>query len=102
MDSYLHMAIGESIDSVTPEDIRKAILAIKAMDEEHGAFWVVMEADGEIVLETHNDLILIGLFSSKEIRAQLSSWADVEQIYILFLESNFAQVKSIRENHCIK
>ena len=98
METYLQWASGDSLDAVSLQDIQNAIAAIKELDDEHGAFWVGMIEEEEIVLETHKDLTVIGIFpqsGGEEISRQLRNWSEVEHLYTLFLDCNFEVVKSI-------
>ena len=101
MESYLANAMGDSVDDVSLHDIQKAIAGIQEIDDEHGAFWVSIIGKEETVLETHNDLMVIGIFplpgsGAEDIRKkQMKNWTEVEQLYALFLEQNFDAVKSM-------
>ncbi|MBN8851734.1 MAG: hypothetical protein BGO55_05485 [Sphingobacteriales bacterium 50-39] len=98
MDSYLQLASGDSAEAVSLRDIQNAIKTIREMDDEHGAFWVGIIEDDEIVLETHKDLTVIGFLpgmDGQEIRARMPNWIEVEQLYTLFLDQKFDAVKSI-------
>ena len=98
MESYLGTAWGESIQPVTLQDVRSAIVTIQKADEEHGGFWVASIEEDETVLETHKDLTVIGVFpktDDQEIRAQMRNWNEVEQLYNLFLACDFEEVKRI-------
>src|ERR1700722_8134255 len=100
MESYLANAMGDSVDDVSLQDIQKAIVDIQEMDNEHGAFWVSIVGEEETVLETHKDLMVIGAFPPSEpgdkgIRKRMKSWAEVEQLYALYLDQKFDAVKSI-------
>ena len=55
--------MGDSVDYVALQDVKKAIVDIQEMDDEHGAFWVSIVDEDETVLETHKDLMVIGAFS---------------------------------------
>jgi len=68
------------------------------MDDEHGAFWIGIIEDDEIVLETHKDLTVIGFLpgmNGQEIRTRMPNWAEVEHLYTLFLRREFEAVKII-------
>ena len=100
MESYLANAMGDSVDDVSFRDIQKAIVDIQEMDDEHGAFWVSIVDQEETVLETHKDLLVIGMFQPSEpgdkgIRKQMRNWAEVEKLYALFLDQKFDAVKAI-------
>ena len=101
MEIYLANAMGDSVDDVSIHDIQKAIAGIQEMDDEHSAFWVSIVGKEETVLETHNDLMVTGIFplpgsGAEDIRKkQMKNWTEVEQLYALFLEQNFDAVKSM-------
>lgn len=60
IESYLEKAWGDSVDNPKLEDIKTAITETQKMDDEHGAFWVVVfdESDKEVVLEVSKNLRL--------------------------------------------
>ncbi|QNK78341.1 hypothetical protein H7F37_04440 [Winogradskyella sp. PAMC22761] len=97
-ENYIQKAGGDSADNVNLSDIRKAILELSKMDDEHGAFWVGIfgpEID-EVVLEVHKDLTLIGNFdgtAENEIKKVAKNWNEVESNFELLLNGNLTELK---------
>ena len=98
-ETYLQTAWGDSYDDVTMEDIHDVIEETIEMDDEHGAFWVgIFQGNSEIILETRKDLAVVGTLDddeNEEIKAQFNTWAEIEDLYKLFLAKDFDQVASI-------
>jgi hypothetical protein len=98
-ETYLQTSWGDTYDDVTLDDIQSAISEITEMTEEPGVFWVgIFVGDSEIILESHADLTVVGIFNDdeeEELKAQFESWSEIENLYGLFLAKDFHQVKSI-------
>lgn len=98
IESYLEKAWGDSVDNVTIDHVRQAILETQKMDDEHGAFWVSLFINEENVLETHKDLEVIGIFETepeKQYKAKFDNWTEIENLYKIFLSVDFEKVKTI-------
>lgn len=97
-ENYIQKAGGDSAENVNIYDIRKAILELPKMDDEHGAFWVGIfgpEID-EVILEVHKDLTMIGNFdgtAENELKIVAESWNEVESNYELLLNGNLTELK---------
>lgn len=99
-ETYLQKAWGDNLENVTIEDVQKAIAETKKMDDAHGAFWVGIVEETEVVLETHKDLTVIGSFVDDPdmgIRARFETWKEIEELYKIFLAEDFDGVKTILE-----
>lgn len=97
-ETYLQKAWGEGLDSVTIEDVRQAISETIEMDDEHGAFWVGIVEDEEIILEAQKDLFITLIYEDNlAIKAKLTDWTEIEEVYKLFLEKDFNRVKTTLE-----
>jgi hypothetical protein len=91
---WIEKAWGASVDNATMEDIHVAIQETITMDDEHGAFWVGHN-DNDNVLEVHKDLQVF--YSSndnpdEQLKTQLNTWDEIQNLYKLFLESDFEQI----------
>jgi len=96
-ESYIQYASGYSKENVTLQDIITALSDLERMDDEHDAFWVGVINNDENVLETHKDLIVIGIFEDEpatEIRGQVSSLSEAKELYELFLKGDFDTVRT--------
>ena len=97
-ENYIQKAGGDSAENVSISDIKKAILELPKMDDEHGAFWVGIfgpEID-EVVLEIHKDLTLIGNFdgtAENELKVIAENWTEVELNYELLLKGELTELK---------
>ncbi|MEO6684585.1 MAG: hypothetical protein ABIN24_01415 [Dyadobacter sp.] len=98
-ETYLQTSWGESIDDVTMEDIEEIIAETIESEEEPASFWVgIFKGNSEIILEAHKDLTVVGTLEddeNEEIKAQFKTWAEIEDLYKLFLAKDFDQVASI-------
>ena len=97
-DIYIQKAWGDSVENATFNDIKVAIQETIAMDDEHGAFWVGFNDEYEIILESHKNLTVYGMFdedSDLQLRAQMDSWSEIEQLYEIFLTKDFEKLKPI-------
>jgi hypothetical protein len=100
--TYLEKAWGDSIENVVMKDVRTAINETQLMDDEHGAFWVVLENEGPNVLEVSKDLGVIGVFEDDpdiQIKIQAKSWDEIEIFYQILLEGNIQELKYILSNY---
>lgn len=82
------------------QDVKVAISEIKDMDDEHGAFWVG-HTTYEDVLEAHKDLKVIYAVNDNpenELIARFKSWEEIDNLYQLFLNSEFEMVKEVVKN----
>lgn len=93
MESYIQYASGYQKENITFEDIKKAILDVQKMDDEHGAFWASVITDDENVIETNKDLQLSIIFDGEEIKYQAFDWDEVANLYYLLLDKNFHEIK---------
>ena len=94
--SYLQKAWGEAIDNISLDDVKIAIQETIVMDDEHGAFWVSIGDDETYILETHKDLLVIGIFNNgKEIKKQFKDWTEIESLYTLLLDGAFNEVELV-------
>ena len=97
-ENYIQKAGGDSVENVNISDIRKAILELPKMDDEHGAFWVGVfgpEID-EVILEVHKDLTLICNFDGtreSELKIVAENWIEVESNYELLLKGDLTELK---------
>ena len=99
---YLQTLWGDSTDNATLEDVQKAILKLQKMDDEHAAFWVGIENEGESILEIHKDLTIIAVFENdpkNEITKQGSDWKEIENLYRLFLNDELDKVKTLLQEN---
>jgi len=97
METYLQTAWGDQWDDVTIDIIKTVIEGIKRMDDEHGAFWVIVVNDDENVLEVHNDLELFGVFEDEpgiQYKGRGKDWNDIEALFQTFLANNIEIVKT--------
>jgi hypothetical protein len=95
-ETYLQKAWGDSVDDVTMDDIRVAIEEVQKMDDDHGAFWVGIVKEDELILEVHKDLTLIVILepdSAEEVRSKAKDWKEVEEFYNLFIKEQFEELK---------
>lgn len=96
MESYIQYASGYQKESVTKNDIEKALNDIKIMDDEHGAFWVSVINEEENVLEISKDLIAVGIFETnpeEEIRYQARDWQEVKELLFLLVAGEFRKLQ---------
>jgi len=94
--SYLQKAWGDAIDNISLNDVKIAIQETIKMDDEHGAFWVGIGDDEAYILETHKDLLVIGIFNDgKKIKRQFRDWTEIESLYTLLLDGAFNEVELV-------
>lgn len=97
--TYLQTGWGDSVDDVDMEDVSWAISETIEMDEEQGLFWVgIFVGDAEVILEAKKDLTVTGIFNEDEdenVKAQFADWAEIEDLYKIFLTKDFDQVQAI-------
>lgn len=93
MESYIQYASGYQKENITFDDIKKSILDVQKMDDEHGAFWASVITDDENVIETNKDLRLSIIFDGKEIKHRAIDWNEVANLYNLLLNKNFDEIK---------
>src|SRR5918911_1473157 len=91
MTKYLQRAWSDYEDDIDMEDVRKAIIEIQSMNDEHGAFWVGTEEEA-YVLEADKSLKMICIVNDQEIKYQAKSWKEVEDIYELLLKEGFSDL----------
>lgn len=95
-ETYLQRAWSDSIESVTMDDVKLAIVEIQKQDAEHGTFWVGIVDDDEFILEVQKDLSLMGILdreSQEEFHSKAKDWKEVEGLFELFLGEKFEEVK---------
>jgi hypothetical protein len=91
-ETYLQTAWGDSYDDVTLEDIQDIIEELNEKDSEQGIFWVgIFVGSSEIILESHKDLTVLGIFDEDDDER----WSEIESLYELFLAKDFDQVQAI-------
>ena len=93
MESYIQYASGYQKENITFDDIKKAILDVQKMDDEHGAFWASVITDDENVIETNKDLRLSIIFNGLEVKHKAIGWDEVANLYDLLLDKNFDEIK---------
>lgn len=89
MTKYLQRAWSDYEDDIDLENVRKAIVEIQTMDDEHGVFWVGTEEE-DYVLEIDKSLSMICIAHNQEIKYQAKSWREVEDIYELLLNEDYS------------
>lgn len=94
MESYIQYASGYQKENITFDDINKAILEIQKMDDEHSAFWISVITDDENVIESNKDLPLSIIMDGEESKFKAADWKEVKELYELFLNENFEQIKT--------
>lgn len=94
MESYIQYATGYQKDNININDIKKAILDIQEMDEEHGAFWVSVITEEENVIETDKDLQLAFVFGENVTSYKASNWNEVLDFYELLVNHKFDKIKT--------
>ena len=94
-DNYIQYAGGYHKNNITDDDIRKAIIDIQSMDDEHGAFWASVITDDENVIEVNKDLSMSALFEGDEKKYQATTWNEVEHLYNLLLRGQIDKIKRI-------
>jgi hypothetical protein len=95
-ETYLQKAWGDAIDEVTIEDVRDAIKEVQEIDGEQAAFWVGIVDEDEFILEVNKDLSLMAILdreSEEEIHSKAKDWAEVENLFTLFLNEQFDELK---------
>lgn len=95
LESYIQYAGGYQKDNIDETDIKKAIIEIQEMDNEHGAFWVSVITSDENTIEVDKDLSLLVAFEGNEIKYQANDWTEVEKLYCLLLHGKFEVIKEI-------
>ncbi len=93
MESYIQYASGYQKYDITLDDIKKAILDVQNMDDEHGAFWVSVITDDENVIETNKDLQLSIIFDGEEFKYKATDWNEVASFYNLLIGKRFDEIK---------
>jgi hypothetical protein len=96
MESYIQYAAGYSKDNVTPSDIKRAILDIQKMDEEHGAFWVSVFNDFENILEIDKSLNITAIFdpdNDNGTKYKAKDWQEIESFLLLLIDEKFDDLK---------
>lgn len=99
-ESYIQYLTGYSKHAVNMQDVKKALIDLPSMDDEHGAFWVSVIKTDENVLETHKDLRVLGFFENDESKQYVKHCADIteiEQLYTLLLSEDFENLKKCLE-----
>ena len=92
--TFLEKAWGESFEDVEINDVKKAIIEVQRMDDEHCAFWVGWD---EYVLESNKDLSVIAVFEDTEtqIKVKAQNWIEIENLYRLLLDGRIAELKDV-------
>lgn len=97
--SYLQRAWSDYIENISIDNVKTAIQETIQMDDEHGAFWVGIGDNEECVLETHKNLMVIGIFEQgPEIKKQFNNWQEIENLYEILLGGDFDTVKAILQS----
>lgn len=94
METFLETAWGDQWENISMITVKHAVELIKEMDEEHGAFWVIIDDN---VLEAHKDMQLVGIFENepdKEYKIQETSWNYIELIFEMFLNGRLEEVRN--------
>jgi len=91
-ETSLQYASGEQYDNIEIVDVQKAIEVIQKMDDEHGAFWVLVFTEEENVIEVDKDLSVIFLYKGIENNYQASDWIEVEELFNLLLQERFDDI----------
>jgi len=92
--TFLEKAWGESLEEIYIADVRKAIMEVQYMDDEHGAFWVGWD---EYILESHKDLSAIAVFedTGTQIKVKAQDWIEIESLYQLLLNGKINELKEV-------
>ena len=96
-ENYLQRAWSDSIESISIDEVKKAISEVQEIDDEHGAFWVGIWDEEEYILEADKNLNLIGVFgteSGEQVKFKAKNWKEVEELFELFLDGQLETVKS--------
>ena len=93
-ETFLEKAWGESLEEIEITDVKKAIVEVQHMDDEHGAFWVGWD---EYVLESNKDLSVIAVFedTGTQIKVKAQNWTEIENLYRLLLYRKISELKDI-------
>lgn len=94
--SYIQYATGYDKDNVIESDLLKAMIDLKQMDDEHGAFWIgIYGTDGnEFVLELHKNLTLFGVFGENEsFKIEIKNVESSKEYFDLLLEGMVDNLK---------
>ena len=97
-ENYLQRAWSDGVDNIDIREVDKAIQEVQQMDDEHGAFWVGLLKEDEIVLEVSKDLSIVGIFNGDlggEIKSKAKDWQEVRLMYKHFLDDDLEAVKSV-------
>ena len=98
MENYISYGSGYSKDNITKRDLKKAIKYLKNSDLEHGAFWVSVISDTEIVLEVDKELdltLILDPDSGKQIKSKAQNLDQVKYLFELHLKNKTKEVEDI-------
>ncbi|MCT4646857.1 MAG: hypothetical protein N4A74_17845 [Carboxylicivirga sp.] len=94
-DSYIQYAAGYDKESVTIEDIDKAIKDVQEMDEEHGAFGIsiLMDNDEEYVIEVNKRQKISVRYGEKiDFQYDSQDWNEVKHILKMHIDKKFDDI----------
>jgi len=96
--SSIQYAEGYNKHDITVNDIKKAIIDVQEMDDEHGAFWVSIGSDtADSCLEVHKELgvsLTLDMELDEYFDYRAKNWQEVEELFVLFLEQKIDELIS--------
>lgn len=96
MDYYFENPNGDTNENISFSQIKKAISALKEINDEHSAFWVG-DKEGIAVIEIHKSLKLFIFIEAQEAQfdIQLKNEKEAEEIFKLFLSGKLNSILKI-------
>mgnify|MGYP001338181089 CR=1 FL=1 len=98
MENYISYGSGYSKDNISKRDIKKAIKYLQNSDLEHGAFWLSIITDTEIVLEVNKELdltLILDPETGKQIKSKAQNLEEVKHLFELHLKNKTIEVQKL-------